>query len=240
MSDVDVRGHVLGQYENYYKNGASEWRRLGALDKVDNILALCGQLPRKLILEIGAGDGSILSRLCELGFAGELYAVEISSSGVEVIKSRRIPTLVECRLFDGYRLPYEGGRFDIAILSHVVEHVEHPRQLLYEAARVARYVLIEVPLEDMSRRAKDYSPDRVGHINFFSQRTIRWLVQSCGLRVVRQITTNPSKGTYVYQAGRRGLIQYYVKRILLQWAPSLATTHFCYHETLLATKLMDG
>lgn len=236
MSDVDLAKSVLGQYHEYYKEGPSEWRRLGAVDKAENVLALCRGLTVHSILEIGAGDGSVLSRLSELGFGDELFAVEISESGVEVIRSRGIPRLLACTLFDGYRIPHPRGRFDLAILSHVIEHVEHPRQLLYEAGRVARYVFIEVPTEDISRRPADYSPDAVGHINFFSPRTIRWLVQSSGLLVLRQITTNPSRETYQYQAGRTGLVHHYLKRILLRWAPGLATKHFCYHEALLATR----
>jgi len=235
MSDPNLHQQALSQYEDYYQDGPSEWRRLGALDKAANIVALCRPLRVKSVLEIGAGDGSILSRLSELGFGDELYAAEVSPSGVKVIEDRRIPRLVDCQLFDGSRVPYDSGRFDLAVLSHVLEHVEHPRQLLYEAARVARYVFVEVPTEDMSRRPRDYTPDPVGHINFFSRRTLRWLVQSCGLRVLRQITTNPSKATYAYQGGRRGLVHYYAKHVLLQWAPAIAMKHFCYHEALLAT-----
>jgi SAM-dependent methyltransferase len=237
MADVRVHDHVRANYEHYYDGGATEWRRLGAIDKADNIVALCGSLPHASILEIGAGDGSVLNRLAELGFGEKLFAVEISPSGVEVIERRRIPRLVECRLFDGARIPYETDAFDLAVLSHVVEHVEHPRQLLYEAARVARHVFVEVPLEDISRRAADYRPDPVGHINFYSPRTIRWLLQSCDLRVLEQITTNPSKGTYVLDAGRKGALQYHVKQLLLNYAPGLAIKHFCYHESLVAAKI---
>lgn len=235
MADVDVRPDVVNQYDGYYADGVSEWRRLGALDKAANIVALCRQVPVSSVVEIGAGDGSILSRLSELGFGDQLYAAEISRSGVSVIERRAIPRLVECRLFDGSHLPWDDGKFDLAILSHVVEHLEHPRQLLAEAARIARYVYVEVPTEDISRRARDYAPDRVGHINFYSPRTIRWLVQSSGLRVLAQVTTNPSKAVYVYQAGRKGLIHYHTKDLLLRLAPTLATRHFCYHEALLAT-----
>jgi len=85
---VDER--LKRQYDDYYEHGPSEWRRLGALDKASNIVALCGRLPHRSILEIGAGDGSILSRLSELGFGEELHAVEISSSAVEVIQGRAI------------------------------------------------------------------------------------------------------------------------------------------------------
>jgi SAM-dependent methyltransferase len=232
---TDVQERVSAQYQHYYADGPSEWRRLGALDKAANIIALCAGLPVKSVVEIGAGDGSVLARLSELGFGETLHAVEISSSGVEVIRQRAIPRLVRCDLFDGSRIPHDSGRFDLAVLSHVIEHVEHPRQLLYEAARIARWVFVEVPTEDMSRRAADYVPDAVGHINFFSPRTIRWLLQSSGLTVLRQKTTNPSKGTYVHAAGRKGVLQFYVKDWLLGLAPGFATRHFCYHEALLAT-----
>ncbi len=235
MADLDVRQEIRSQYDGYYSDGPSEWRRRGAVDKAANILALCGDLAASSVIEIGAGDGAILSRLSELGFGKELYALEISTSGVAVILRQRIPRVVECKVFDGYQVPYEDGRFDLAVLSHVVEHVEHPRQLLHEAARVARYVFVEVPTEDISRRPRDYAPDHVGHINFFSPRTIRWLLQSCGLTVLRQVTTNPSKATYGYQTGVRGLVHYEIKRLLLRWAPRVATRHFCYHEALLAT-----
>lgn len=240
MADVELHPDVLRQYADYYEGGRSEWRRLGAIDKAANVVALCQNIPASSILEIGAGDGAVLNRLSELGFGSELHAAEISHSGVSVIQSRAIPRLVECRVFDGYRLPWEAGRFDLAILSHVIEHVEHPRQVLHEAARVARYVFVEVPTEDISRRSRDYTPDSVGHINFFSPRTIRWLVQSCGLRVLQQVTTNPSRAVYAYQGGRYGKMQYHIKSALLRWAPAFAVRHFCYHEALLATTVCES
>jgi len=240
MTPVEPHQSLSNNYEDYYRDGASEWRRLGALDKAANIVRLCGHLPLKSILEIGAGDGAILSRLSELGLGQELHAVEISSSGVDVIKKRNIPRLMDCTLFDGHHLPYPAGRFDLAILSHVVEHAEYPRQLLYEAGRVARYVFVEVPTEDISRRSNDFIADNVGHINFFSPRTIRWLVQSSGLRLLKQITTNPSKQVYIHEGGRTGWARYHLKQMLLRWTPRLATRHFCYHESLLATGLAQS
>jgi len=162
MDKITISDHLRTNYQDYYEDGDSEWRRLGAIGKVNNIVSLCGDLPHSSILEIGAGEGSILKRLSELEFGEELYALEISPSGVETIKNKRISRLIECKVFDGYHVPYDSDRFDIAILSHVVEHVEHPRQLLYEASRVAKYVFIEVPLEDTVRLPRDFVFDKVG------------------------------------------------------------------------------
>jgi SAM-dependent methyltransferase len=236
MNEIKISDHLRMNYEDYYEDGDSEWRRLGAMDKVDNIVSLCSELPRSSILEIGAGEGSILKRLSELNFGERLYALEISPSGVEAIKNKGISQLAECRIFDGYHVPYDNNRFDIAILSHVVEHVEHPRQLLYEVSRVATYLFIEVPLEDTIRLPRDFVFDKVGHINFYSSKTIRRLVQSCNLRVLHQITTNPSKGAYTFQKGYKGLINYHIKQALIKVLPSVATEIFTYHGALVCEK----
>lgn len=47
------------------------------------------------------------------------------------------------------------GSFDLAIQSHVLEHVEYPRVVSHEAARVADYVFVEVPLE-LNRRTAEH------------------------------------------------------------------------------------
>lgn len=236
MNTTTLKDQLQQNYDGYYSGAEAEWRRLGAIDKAANIVTLCERCPRRSVLEIGAGDGSILKRLAELEFAEQLYALEISSSGLEAIAAKRIPTLVEAKLFDGYHVPYNDGVFDIAVLSHVIEHVEFPRQLLYEASRVAKFVFIEVPLEDMSRLPADYTFSRVGHINQYSPRTIRWLVQSSGLRVITQTVSNPSKATYLYSGGRKSLLNFYVKQFLLDLFPGIATKHFAYHCSLLCEK----
>ena len=236
MKEITLSDHLKGNYEDYYEGGDSEWRRLGAMGKADNIVSLCKSLPQDSVLEIGAGEGAILKRLSELKFGKKLYALEISTSGVETIKKKEIPQLNECSVFDGYHVPYDDGNFDIAILSHVIEHVEHPRVLLYEASRVAKFVFVEVPLEDTIRLSNDFVFDKVGHINFYSLKTIRRLLQSCGLKILGQIVTNPPKATYTYQKGTKGLLNYYVKHALIQFVPGLASSLFTYHAALICEK----
>ncbi len=236
MKDVAVSKSLTANYEHYYEDGDSEWRRLGALGKAQNIQSLCRDIPQKAVIEIGAGEGSILKRLSEVGFGEKLWAVEISPSGVEVILAKQIPNLVACTVFDVYRVPYEDQFFDIAILSHVVEHVEHPRLLLHEAARIARYVFVEVPLEDTVRLPMDFVFDSVGHINTYSPKSIRRLIQSCDLKVLRQITTSPAKGTYTFKKGSKGLINFYVKQAFLRIWPRFATQIFTYHGAILCTR----
>lgn len=238
MPDFAVHEQLRRNYDGYY-DGASEWRRLGALDKADTIVRLARDRPHESVLDIGAGEGAVLERLAALGFGSKLHAVEISESGAQVIRDRGIPNLVECRLFDGYTLPYDDGAFDLAILSHVLEHAEYPRRLLYEAGRVAASVCVLVPLEDFLFMPRDYTPDTVGHINFYSPKTIRRLVQSCGFEVTDQVVETPSRAVHRYSAGRLGTLKWLVKTIALRLSPRLATILLPYHGGLLCRKTPD-
>ncbi len=175
----------------------------------------------------------MLQRLAAGGFGQRHFALEISASGVERIRGRQIGSLIECRQFDGYRVPYPDASFDLAVLTHVVEHVEHPRVLINEAARVANYVFIEVPLEHNRRLPRDFVWDSVGHINFYTAQTIRLLVQSCGHEVLEQRQSHPARAQYRYRFGATGTAVHLLKDVMLRTLPSVAQSLWTYHSSLL-------
>jgi SAM-dependent methyltransferase len=231
-ASVRVDPQLRRNYDEYY-SGSSAWRELGAIDKATNIVLMCGGLTPKKLLDIGAGEGALLQRLAALGFGEEYSALEISASGVESIGNRRIAPLVDCQQFDGYNIPYVDGAFDLAILCHVLEHVEHPRLVLSEAARVARFVFVEVPLEHTRALASDFVWNNVGHINFYTAKTIRLLVQSCGYRVLDQRQTHPSLEQYRFRLGSKGVGAYLCKELALRLMPATAQRRWTYHSSLL-------
>jgi SAM-dependent methyltransferase len=232
---LSVTPVIRDLYNNQY-SGESEWRKIGAQEKVRNIQTLCAEIPHDRILDIGSGEGSILQGLSDRNFGLSFCSLEISESAVRTIRERKIAKLKECSLFDGYTIPYADGAFDLAILSHVVEHVEYPRRLLQEASRTARFIFVEVPLEDTVRLKANYIPLPLGHINFYSPKTIRLLIQTCGLDVLTQITTNPSRQEQEFQFGFRGTLKYLFKDSLLSLSPVLATRFLTYHSSLLCTR----
>lgn len=213
--------------------GASEWRRLCAVDKAANAEALCASISHARVLEIGAGEGALLARLAEVGFAGELHALEVAAGAREAILARGIEGLADVRLFDGYAVPHADRSFDLAILSHVLEHVEHPRALLREAARVAAHVFVEVPLEDTWRLPRDFALDATGHVNFYSPRSLRHLAQSAGLRVLRERLSNPGAAVHAWRGGAAGRLRWALREACLRASPALATRAFTYHGSLL-------
>lgn len=232
---MKIHPNVQTQYEHYY-DGTSEWRRVGAIGKAENILRLCDGLNIQSVLEIGCGEGAVLARLEEEGFGEALEGLDISSSGIEALKARGLRRLRAAEVFDGMQIPRGEGAFDLAVLSHVIEHLEHPRQLLNEAARVARRILVEVPLEDTWRHPLDYKATPTGHINFYSRANLRRLVQTCGLKILRERVSNPAVQMYRHLFGRWGGVAWAAKQGLLVLPTALATRLSCYHYAVLCEK----
>lgn len=176
---------VKTAYDDFYTNSDVAWRMLGAKFKAKNIVEVCNGIQPKKVLEVGAGDGSILHYLNEWNFGEELHALEIVQSGVDLIKSRNLGRLKNAQTFDGYKIPYVDDSFDLIILAHVLEHVEHERILIRELKRVARHIVIEVPkdyrfgVDNRMKHFLDY-----GHINMYTPTSLRFLLKSEGLEII--------------------------------------------------------
>lgn len=174
-------------YDEQYSDTMTEWREIGGKYKADNILRICGGLTFDKVLECGAGEGSILKYLdMNSGFA-ELYAIEISDSGLNQILKRNLQSLKEVKKFNGYEIPYPDKEFAMAYCSHVIEHVEHPRMLLRELKRVSRYQVFEIPLDysvGIDRRVGQLLS--YGHINVFTPSLFRFLLKSEGYEIISE------------------------------------------------------
>jgi SAM-dependent methyltransferase len=200
-------------YENAYAqigNSVLHWRETGGTIKARNVVEIVGALPVRTVLDIGSGTGAVLANLAKLGFGEQYWAVDIAEQAISLVRQRQdIPGLAEARTFDGSHLPYQDGQFDLAILSHVVEHLEDPQPLVREAARVARYLAIEVPLEDnlYTHLKVDWFGSRyreeIGHIQWFNWSAFRSVLeQHCGLDVIRmQMVYLPDEMYYLRKRG---------------------------------------
>jgi ubiquinone/menaquinone biosynthesis C-methylase UbiE len=190
LQETIISGSVKTAYDAFYEQHDEAWRMLGAKYKAQHIIDVCMGHTFTKVLEVGAGDGSILKLLADKDFAPEYYAVEISASGVEHIKTRGIKNLKSVQVFDGYKLPFGDDSFDLIILSHVLEHVEHERLLLRELRRVAKYIVIEVPRDykaGVDTRLKHFLA--YGHINVYTPTSLRYLLRTEGFEIENDLTS---------------------------------------------------
>jgi len=185
---MQISENVKESYSTQYDAGSVEWRNMGAKYKAMNIVALSKNISFKNVLEVGAGEGSILSWLSKWKFSNDLNCVEISESGIEMIKSKNIENLKDILLFDGYKIPYADDHFDLVICSHVLEHVEHERVLLREIKRVSKYQIFEVPIDFsfyVDKKLKHFLA--YGHINIYTPSLFRFLLKTENFEVKNDI-----------------------------------------------------
>lgn len=177
---------LKSKYDAHYSDATERWRYIGAKGKVANILEVAKGLSINNMIDVGAGDGNILSMLSENHFCSNLTAAEISESAIEQMKKKNIAGLNEIKQFDGYQLPFADKQFDLAICSHVIEHVEHPRMLLREIKRISKQQIFEVPIDFSFKVDKKFKHfNAYGHINIFTPALFNFLLLSEGFEIVK-------------------------------------------------------
>ncbi|NIJ54990.1 class I SAM-dependent methyltransferase [Dyadobacter arcticus] len=185
---MQISENVKESYSTQYDQNLVEWRNTGAKYKALNIVALSKNISFKNVLEVGAGEGSILQWLSKWDFCSDMNCVEISESGIQLIKEKNIKNLNDILLFDGYKIPYPDNHFDLVFCSHVMEHVEHERILLREIKRVSKYHIFEVPIDFsfyVDKKLKHFLS--YGHINIYTPALFRFLLQSENYQVQKDI-----------------------------------------------------
>jgi len=192
-----------------------QWRELGGAAKARNIVSIVRDLPISSVVDVGCGTGTVLAHLSRLRLGQAYYALDISNRAISFVNSRGdITGLVASRTFDGAHLPYNDQQFDLAVLSHVIEHLIDPIPLLREAARVARYLAVEVPLEDnlythlKVRLLRSRYREELGHVQWFNRHNFRSLLEcSCGLEVVSMnVVYLPDELYFFRKRSSRGLV----------------------------------
>jgi len=219
----------------------ARWRALSAVGKAEHVLTLCeraGLTPRST-LEVGCGDGAVLSALHARGFGGRLAGVEIAQRAVQSARGRAEIDTVE--LYDGEHLAMDDGAYELGVLCHVLEHVREPARLLTEVARVCGAVVVEVPLEDnlSARRpaGREHSAE-VGHLQRFSRGAVHALAAQAGLRVAGELEDPlPLEvhrfGARSRSARARASVKWGARAGLHSLAPPLARRAFTVHYACL-------
>ncbi|MBI4977884.1 MAG: class I SAM-dependent methyltransferase [Spirochaetes bacterium] len=144
---------------------------------------------RRRVLDIGCATGLLLNHLKEQGW--DSYGVEICHASAQYAIDTFDLKVYESKLED---VRFPGGFFDVVHLSHLVEHVMHPKSLIDEIYHVLMpggYMILTTPNID-GIAAKLYGDDwrcvMDQHLYLFSKRTMKRLVEDAGFKVVQQLS----------------------------------------------------
>jgi len=87
------------------------------------------------VLDLGCGAGDSVDLFRSVDPQVSWVGADIEDSAEVAGRTR---TDAEFVSFDGRRLPFEDSSFELVYCKQVLEHVEHPRELIAEVARVLR------------------------------------------------------------------------------------------------------
>jgi SAM-dependent methyltransferase len=219
----------------------SRWRALGAVGKADHVMRLCREraIRPESVLEVGCGDGALLCELHRRGLCEQLSGVEITEPAVQIARGR--PEIASVAVYDGEHLPLRSGAFELGILSHVLEHVPEPAELLTEVARVCAAVIVEVPLEanwSARRAGKREHAAEVGHLQRLSRADMRAIVARAGLSVAAELEDPLPLSAHRFfattpAARARARAKWALRNSMHRLAPGLARRAFTLHYACL-------
>jgi len=170
-------------YDKYGSTNPIEQRMMrGFMRALDDMLA--GLAPRR-ILEIGVGEGHVMSRVRERFPGVPLVGVDLPDEALsDEWKEQGLP----CMFGDATTLPFPDDSFDLVLAIEVLEHVPGPDAALGELARVCSGAFIaSVPFEPVWRAGnmvrRRYVRDlgnTPGHVNHWSKRAFVALLSRYG------------------------------------------------------------
>lgn len=148
------------------------------------------------VLDVGSGAGETMKELRRLGW--EVEGVDFDADAVEAARSSYG---LDVRLGTLESQNYPSNRFDVVIMSHVIEHVHHPVEFIAECRRIlkpcGRLVVITPNTESLGHRLFNVAwlpLDPPRHLALFSRATLGLAARKAGLTDVQVTTT--ARGAY--------------------------------------------
>ncbi|MET0459522.1 MAG: class I SAM-dependent methyltransferase, partial [Ilumatobacteraceae bacterium] len=134
-------------YDKYGSTNGLEQRMMrGFMSSLDDMLG--GLAPRR-ILEIGVGEGHVMTRLRQRFPGIPMVGLDLPDEALsEDWRARGLP----CMFGDATTLPFPDDSFDLVLAIEVLEHIPGPDDALAELSRVCSGAFIaSVPFEPIWR-----------------------------------------------------------------------------------------
>jgi len=180
---------IIKLYEEKYKNFTYD---INCLDLKKKLLEF---LPKKksFVLDIGSGTGELTSLIRKMRH--NVIATEISKNAIKKIKFNH--KILSVLINFNENIPFKDKTFDIVFCSEVIEHLFFPENFLKECNRILKnggLLLLSTPnsvyyiKRILYLLGKTYREvDNLRHIQYFSEKTIRRLVEDAGFEIKKMI-----------------------------------------------------
>ena len=96
------------------------------------------------VLDIGCGNGALTFDLAQKSKV--VVGIDLDEKNIEVARNKYRSENIQYRVGDATKDLYDVLRFDVIVLSNVLEHLENRAELLYKIKKLAPKILIRVPM----------------------------------------------------------------------------------------------
>jgi ubiquinone/menaquinone biosynthesis C-methylase UbiE len=183
LSDTQLSLH----YKSIYAFDVHHWVRFEKFLRAKSLIAISKIFSEdSKVIELGTGSGVLAKQLaqkCKLVDGCELDAVSVNQSNLQ--KGLKISNLSAEIFLKGT----DDKKYDVAVLSHVLEHFTNPVDVLSHVHRVLEdsgKILIVVPNRDSApkflKRYWGYWQVPI-HITHFNLQSLEALLQQCGFSI---------------------------------------------------------
>lgn len=148
------------------------------------------------VLEIGCASGYLLSLFKIAGKS--VYGVEPSYENVCSAKYFYDIDMY-CGLVEDFIKKENNPKYDLVILSHVLEHIKNPKLLIQQIKSICKYLFIEVPCIELKKVDQPYGLFCNEHFGYYSMNSLDFLMSSCGYKCKNMYIHIDSK--YVIPSG---------------------------------------
>ncbi len=148
------------------------------------------------VLEIGCASGYLLSLFKKAGKI--VYGVEPSQENVCSAKYFYDIDMY-CGLVEDFLKKENSPKYDLVILSHVLEHIKNPKLLIQQIKSICKYIFIEVPCIELKKVDQPYGFFCNEHFGYYSMNSLDYLMNSCGFKCKNMYIHIDSK--YVIPSG---------------------------------------
>ncbi|MCF8296737.1 MAG: class I SAM-dependent methyltransferase [Saprospiraceae bacterium] len=175
---IDVRNKNSFSYQHYL-NVLRNWKIKFLYKVIPNGTNI------NTILEVGCATGDLLANFpCKVAFSNRT-GLDISEKNIKEAKNRYPEINFFSQPFEEF-VKHKKEKFDLIILSDILEHVPNDVEMLKIAGENSKYVILNLPLEKCWEfKDREYGPnDFRGHLQAYDIDDARKLVKNAGLEVI--------------------------------------------------------
>lgn len=142
------------------------------------------ELTARSVIDLGCGDGYFTRQLWAATRPRRMFGIDAAGAAVAAARQGCTDQQIEFAVSDVHRLPFADDSFDVALLQSILHHDDDPCDMIREAFRVARTVLIHEPngnnlglkiIERTSRYHREH-----GEKSYRSSQMARWIREAGG------------------------------------------------------------